>query len=680
MMKDNLSQVSSHKSSLKIYKQVYELPILANENFLQLQEKIQNRQRLIKDAKRFKGKFLGIFERFEKVSFKEQVFELERLITDYDVMIQFIQKHKDAYRKFFTELTEELKIVFTQKIQELHQVEQKRRELELNLPENSVLLATLNNQKEQIANNVFILYRSAQLILKKVELISKSIQKLSEDQDMQKRLLDKIMNSLKDYHKVYILQTEIDRLQVDIEILANIAINFEQSMSTCLSPFQGVIDQVVKVDDELSLIVEQIRVLAEDLVDGDCTLLVSEQPEKFSENLIQFLTTSQQKQERLKEGLEESQRETLSSLDNFKVPNNILEVTSLTDTLDSIQLDFENRMNQFSVDLNPNLKFKLAQKYNQQGLAEYEKEDYQKAKNKFSQALELNPQLAEAFVYRGDSYYQLKEYQKALEDYSEAMAIEPNDSQIQEKWDKTFYELEKSQQTSNEYQHILTTNPNLKFKLAEKYNQQGLAEYEKEDYQKAKSKFSQALEFDPKLIQAFVNRGDSYYQLKEYQKALDDYSQVMTIDPNHSQIEEKWVKTHCELHTPQQESDKYQQIFSLNPNLKLKLAEKYYQKAKNKFSQALELNPQLAEAFVYRGDSYYQLKEYQQALEDYSEAMATDANHSQIQKKWDNTFYELEKSQQVPNKYRQILTANPNLKSKLAEKYFPGSNALQRKL
>lgn len=44
------------------------------------------------------------------------------------------------------------------------------------------------------------------------------------------------------------------------------------------------------------------------------------------------------------------------------------------------------------------------------------------------------------------------------------------------------------------------------------------------------------------------------------------------------------------------------------------------------FSKAIELNPNLAEAYNYRGTSYFWLEKYQQALDDYSQALRLDPN------------------------------------------------------
>lgn len=229
---------------------------------------------------------------------------------------------------------------------ELAQVEEKRLMGLQEADNDPVLLELYQSQQQQIFRNAFILHRAAQLMLKTVDLINKSIQKLAEDQVQQKSLLENMVGKLSKYQKAYALQQEINKIEKDINKLADVAMNFENIMSNFLGPFQGLIEQVVSIDEELSGTVEEIRVLAGDILNQDARLFAFEESESLSDSVVDFLATSYGKRERIGDALENMRFETVKSLDELLLPPEVLENTSLTTALDSIQNDVESNLNQ----------------------------------------------------------------------------------------------------------------------------------------------------------------------------------------------------------------------------------------------------------------------------------------------------------------------------------------------
>lgn len=229
---------------------------------------------------------------------------------------------------------------------ELAQVEEKRLMGLQEADNDPVLLELYQSQQQQIFRNAFILHRAAQLMLKTVDLINKSIQKLAEDQVQQKSLLENMVGKLSKYQKAYALQQEINKIEKDINKLADVAMNFENIMSNFLGPFQGLIEQVVSIDEELSGTVEEIRVLAGDILNQDARLFAFEESESLSDSVVDFLATGYGKRERIGDALENMRFETVKSLDELLLPPEVLENTSLTTALDSIQNDVESNLNQ----------------------------------------------------------------------------------------------------------------------------------------------------------------------------------------------------------------------------------------------------------------------------------------------------------------------------------------------
>ncbi len=68
---------------------------------------------------------------------------------------------------------------------------------------------------------------------------------------------------------------------------------------------------------------------------------------------------------------------------------------------------------------------KMAESYNNRGLAFYNLELHQQAINDFSQAIRIKPQYAEALNNRGNAYYALDQYQQAEADFNKCLQIKP---------------------------------------------------------------------------------------------------------------------------------------------------------------------------------------------------------------------------------------------------------------
>ena len=66
-----------------------------------------------------------------------------------------------------------------------------------------------------------------------------------------------------------------------------------------------------------------------------------------------------------------------------------------------------------------------AQRHHSQGMSLYGSGEYQRAIEKFSQTIELDPKYAEAYYIRGLSYANLGQYEKAIEDYDKAIELDP---------------------------------------------------------------------------------------------------------------------------------------------------------------------------------------------------------------------------------------------------------------
>ncbi len=117
--------------------------------------------------------------------------------------------------------------------------------------------------------------------------------------------------------------------------------------------------------------------------------------------------------------------------------------------------------------------------------------DPNQAKSYWDRAIAGSPKVAEAYNNRGLAFYNLKLYQDAIKDFSQSIRMKP------------------------EY--------------AEAFNNRGNAYYELDQYEKARADFDQSIKIKPKYSKAHMNRGLVYFQMEAIDQACNDFRRACDL-------------------------------------------------------------------------------------------------------------------------------------------------------
>jgi tetratricopeptide (TPR) repeat protein len=129
-----------------------------------------------------------------------------------------------------------------------------------------------------------------------------------------------------------------------------------------------------------------------------------------------------------------------------------------------------------------------------QGIAQAQKGEWQKAITSFTRALELKTQYQEVVHYnRGLAYANLGKMDQALADFNRVLALNPKD--------------------------------------LEGYINRGRVYLIKGDFGRAISEYDQALKLNPKYLRAYIHRGLVYYQQGDWDRAFADLNRALELDP-----------------------------------------------------------------------------------------------------------------------------------------------------
>lgn len=219
------------------------------------------------------------------------------------------------------------------------------------------------------------------------------------------------------------------------------------------------------------------------------------------------------------------------------------------------------------------------------------KEDYDRAIDSYTKALELNPELAEAYLMRGSAYFDKGNYDLSIADYDRAIALNP--------------------------------------RYVEAYVNRGVSYENKKNYDAAISDYSKAIEFNPRYVKAYVNRGSAYESKGNYDAAFRDYNTAISLDPRDATAYYYRGGAYDNQHKTNEAIKDYNKAIELDPNF----AEAYYNRgsvyddrreydaAIADYSRAIALNPKYAAAYHNLGSVYDEKGNYDEAIKNYTRAI-----------------------------------------------------------
>lgn len=268
------------------------------------------------------------------------------------------------------------------------------------------------------------------------------------------------------------------------------------------------------------------------------------------------------------------------------------------------------------------------EKYNNLGVEEYQKGNYDKAISYFNKAIESDPNNAVVYFNRGLAYFKMGSYfnkepfYKAIADFSKAIGLDQN-------YADAYYN--RGLAYNNLFHHY------------QKLPAESFPPEIEDKYRKAIADFDTVLELDPNYALAYAGKGNAYYRHEDsYEgmtKAIAEYDKALKFEELIiKKVGKKGLAgvyySRGRTYTYMEELDKatsdYLKSLELDPELMMAmghLAAVYLDQGR--YDKALELSKKYAHltetkgyplgyyAYMSRGKCYYYLKEYNKAITDF---------------------------------------------------------------
>jgi tetratricopeptide (TPR) repeat protein len=312
----------------------------------------------------------------------------------------------------------------------------------------------------------------------------------------------------------------------------------------------------------------------------------------------------------------------------------------------------------------------LAQRLQVEGKSRDAQQALQEAISDFSQAIDLDPFSIEAYLDRGRTYLLTSDYEQAVEDF--AVILKMNDKHVeainlQAVARQALGQLQESIEALQKAIALDKNHIDSYLKLAEVYRTQGA-------YEEALDNFREAIRINPSLPEVYHGRGRLYASLQppQYADAYIDFGRAIKLSaggaadvytdwgdallrqrnfPEAAKVLEQATtadrsaaRAHFLLGQAKYEAGDFagavESYTYVLDNINARFVQAYvgraranralgnrdkqrtpYDLALQDLNQALQLTPDLADAYLERGDVYHRLGEEQLAIEDFNRAV-----------------------------------------------------------
>jgi serine/threonine protein kinase len=197
---------------------------------------------------------------------------------------------------------------------------------------------------------------------------------------------------------------------------------------------------------------------------------------------------------------------------------------------------------------------------------------------------------------------------------------------------------------------------------------QGLVKSEKGDKSGAVEDFTQAVNIEPRNVEAFYQRANIRFSNGDFKGAIDDSSQAIQINSNYGAAYTRRCAAYINESQHQKAEEDCTQALRLNSNdtdaylnrgaARLNLGKT--QEAIEDLTQLIKLNPSDSKAYLNRGVAHDQLENYQAAIQDFNQALRLDAKYADAYSSKGITRYKLQENQGAIEDFTKAIEIKPN--------------------
>ncbi|HSD93363.1 MAG TPA: tetratricopeptide repeat protein [Methyloceanibacter sp.] len=238
--------------------------------------------------------------------------------------------------------------------------------------------------------------------------------------------------------------------------------------------------------------------------------------------------------------------------------------------------------------------------YSDRGVAKWRLNQTKEAIEDFNQAIQLSPENGAVYNNRGNALMDLGHPDEALKDFDRAIALSQNYGVAYNNRGNARVALGQYDLAFHDFRKAVELMP----RSGVPFNGRGKAHAALKRYHAAVRDLSRAIGIDPRYAAAYQHRAEAYFQLGMYREAIADATQVLTLEPDTPNPDVLLLRGRA-----------YAKDKKLNPALE-------------DLNKAIELKPELVDAYVERGIVFIEARRFDDAIGDFNRAIELDAKNA----------------------------------------------------
>jgi tetratricopeptide (TPR) repeat protein len=273
-----------------------------------------------------------------------------------------------------------------------------------------------------------------------------------------------------------------------------------------------------------------------------------------------------------------------------------------------------------------------------EGAAALMRGQYDKAIAFYDEALQA-PEIAdfiEASIYsdRGVARWRLGQTKEAIEDFNTSIQLSPENGAVYNNRGNVLMDLGHPDEAVKDFDRAITLSQN--YGVA--YNNRGNAHVALGHYDQAFQDFRKAVELMPRSAIPFNGRGKAHAQLKRYHAAVRDLTRAIGINPKYVAAYRHRAEAYFALGLYREAIADATQVLTLEPDApdpqvlllrgRAYANDKKLNSALEDLNKAIELKPELVEAYLERGTVFIQARRFDDAIGDFNRTIELDQQNA----------------------------------------------------
>lgn len=161
----------------------------------------------------------------------------------------------------------------------------------------------------------------------------------------------------------------------------------------------------------------------------------------------------------------------------------------------------------------------------------YEKEEWQRALDLYSEIENYTTAISTVYINRGSMKVRLKDLEGALEDFDRAIKLKPSEATAYFNKANVLRRMKRWSEALRDYSQCIAIDP----EYLKVYTNRGAVFMKMGRAKEALADYGRAIKLNPKSVLAYSNRGNVYVSLQDWELALADYNSALQNDPQYQE-------------------------------------------------------------------------------------------------------------------------------------------------